>query len=214
MPIWNCATTLGDLESLLGEGRAQLGRRVARRPLDFARAVAKLGIARGLSGFERYAYLERNGQSKIAVPLGRIGTGERGRAQLIDDIGPWLDRLQRQVRDGDAPTRLQVVEAALADAVFVVPAGAAPAASPRLGIALAGGEGSPRIEKVAPDSLAARSGLRTGDRIQRVAGVAIHGADDIAAAVREQPPGTILPIVVQRDAREIEVLVRFPPRAP
>ena len=103
---------------------------------------------------------------------------------------------------------------ALADAVFVVPAGAAPAASPRLGIALAGGEGSPRIEKVAPDSLAARSGLRTGDRIQRVAGVAIHGADDIAAAVREQPPGTILPIVVQRDAREIEVLVRFPPRAP
>ena len=27
-------------------------------------------------------------------------------------------------------------------------------------------------------------------------------------------PGTILPIVVQRDGRDIEVMVRFPPRAP
>lgn len=120
MPLWDKATTLGDLGALLGEGRAQLGRSTAHRPLDFARAIAKLGIARGLTGFERYAYLERNGQSKIAVPLGRIGTGERSQAQLVDDIGPWLDRLQKLVRDGGAPTRLQVVEAALADAVFGV----------------------------------------------------------------------------------------------
>ncbi|MFO0481962.1 MAG: ChaN family lipoprotein [bacterium] len=103
---------------------------------------------------------------------------------------------------------------ALANAVFIVPAGAAPVPGQRLGIALSGGEGSPRIEKVAPDSLAARSGLRAGDRIERVAGATVRAADDVTAAVRDQPPGTILPVVVQRDGREIEVMVRFPPRAP
>ena len=103
---------------------------------------------------------------------------------------------------------------ALANAVFIMPAGAAPASGQRLGIALAGDEGAPRIEKVAAESLAARSGLRAGDRIQRIAGATVRGADDVTAAVREQPPGTILPIVVQRDGRDIEVMVRFPPRAP
>jgi uncharacterized iron-regulated protein len=93
------------------------------------------------------------------------------------------------------------------------PPGAA-AAGPRLGVSLGGTEGQPRIEKVSPDSLAERSGLRAGDRILRVAGTSARSADDLTAAIREQPPGTVLPIVVQRDGREIEVLVRFPPRTP
>ena len=103
---------------------------------------------------------------------------------------------------------------ALAQAVFVLPAAAPVAAGPRLGVALGGGDGPPRIDKVSSDSLAERSGLRAGDRIQRVAGVPVRGAEDVTAAIREQPPGTILPIVVQRDGREVEVMVRFPPRTP
>jgi len=120
MPLWDRPATFAGVESLLGEGRVQLGRAVAHRPLDFARAIAKLGVARGLSGFARYGYLERNGQSKIAVPLGRIDAHARVRARLVDDIGGWLDRLQRLVRDGDAATRLAVAEAAVADATFAV----------------------------------------------------------------------------------------------
>jgi hypothetical protein len=103
---------------------------------------------------------------------------------------------------------------ALAQAVFVLAATAPVAAGPRLGVALGGGDGPPRIDKVGSDSLAERSGLRAGDRIQRVAGVPVRGAEDVTAAIREQPPGTILPIVVQRDGREVEVMVRFPPRTP
>jgi CRISPR-associated protein Csx17 len=118
MPLWDRPATFAGVESLLGEGRVQLGRAVAHRPLDFARAIGKLGVARGLIGFERYGYLERNGQSKIAVPLGRIQAVARVRARLVDDIGAWLDRLQRLVRDGDAPTRLAVAEARVADATF------------------------------------------------------------------------------------------------
>lgn len=116
MPLWANPASWHDMSALLGEGRAQLGRASARRPLEFARAVSKLGVARGLSGFVRYGYLERNGQSNLAVPLGRINVAARPRGRLIDDIGGWLDRLQRESED--APARLSAAVGVLSDAVF------------------------------------------------------------------------------------------------
>lgn len=118
MPLWERPASWQDVSALLGEGRAQLGRSVARRPLDFARAIAGLGVARGLSGFVRYGYLERNGQSNLAVPLGRIEVASHPRARLIDDIAGWLDRLQREA--DDAPARFATAVGVLADDVFDV----------------------------------------------------------------------------------------------
>jgi CRISPR-associated protein Csx17 len=118
LPIWHAPSTWHGVRTLLGEGRAQVRRQQATRPIDFARAIARLGTARGLSGFERYGYLERNGQSTIAVPLGRIDVGERPYARLIDDVAPWLDRLQRAARDIHAPARLRAVEKRSGDAAF------------------------------------------------------------------------------------------------
>lgn len=116
MPIWARPTSWPEISTLLSEGRAQLGRGTARRPLDFARAVGRLGVARGLSGFVRYGYLERNGQSNLAVPLGRIDVAAVPRARLIDDIGAWLDRLEREAQD--APPRFAGAVGVLLDAVF------------------------------------------------------------------------------------------------
>ncbi|MCC7140611.1 MAG: type I-U CRISPR-associated protein Csx17, partial [Candidatus Eisenbacteria bacterium] len=104
--------------ALFCEGRAQLGRSSARRPLDFARAIAKLGVARGLSGFVRYGYLERNGQSNLAVPLGTLEVAAHPRARLIDEIAVWLERLQRAAED--SPARLSSAVGQLADAAFNV----------------------------------------------------------------------------------------------
>lgn len=118
MPLWESASTWQDTSALFGEGRAQLGRGSARRPLDFARAIARLGVARGLTSFVRYGYLERNGQSNLAIPLGRIEVDVHPRARLIDEIGGWLDRLQREA--GDAPARLASAVGLLSDAVFDV----------------------------------------------------------------------------------------------
>lgn len=118
MPLWERPASWQDLSALLGEGRAQVGRSSARRPLDFARAIARLGVARGLTGFVRYGYLERNGQSNLAVPLGRLDVAARPRARLIDEIGGWIDRLQREA--SDAPARFTVSVGVLADAVFDV----------------------------------------------------------------------------------------------
>jgi CRISPR-associated protein Csx17 len=118
MPIWERPAGWQDVRALFGEGRAQLGRSSARRPLDFARAIARLGVARGLTSFVRYGYLERNGQSNLAVPLGRIEVSDQPRTRLIDEIGSWLDRLQREA--SDAPARFSAAVGVLSDAVFNV----------------------------------------------------------------------------------------------
>ncbi|MBX3667968.1 MAG: type I-U CRISPR-associated protein Csx17 [Rhodocyclaceae bacterium] len=122
MPIWANPTNLPDFRRLLAEGRAQVGTRAAREPLDLARAVARLGVARGISAFERYGYLERNGRSNFAVPLGRYSVPERDAPTLanLDDLDAWLPRLRRQAREKNAATRLRVAERRLSDALFAL----------------------------------------------------------------------------------------------
>ena len=86
MPLWSRPATLADVVALFGESRVQLNRRTASRPVDVARAISRLGVARGIDAFARYGYLERNGQSTLAVPLGRVSVRQHPRAHLIDDL--------------------------------------------------------------------------------------------------------------------------------
>jgi CRISPR-associated protein Csx17 len=118
LPLWGRPATLGEVAALFGEGRLQLGRQTANRPVDVARAISRLGVARGVYSFARYGYLERNGQSTLAVPLGRMDVREAARGHLIDDVAPWMDRLQRLARGKHAPNRLVQAERQLADAVM------------------------------------------------------------------------------------------------
>ncbi|MCX7701356.1 MAG: type I-U CRISPR-associated protein Csx17 [Gemmataceae bacterium] len=118
MPLWRQPATIQDVATLLGEARLQLHRQTVYRPIDAARAISRLGVARGISEFVRYGYLERNGQSTLAVPLGRVHVRYHPRSYLIDDLAAWLDRLQRLSRDKNAPARLVHAERRLADAVF------------------------------------------------------------------------------------------------
>ena len=118
MPVWARPSRLNDLQAMLGEARVQLGRATAQRPVDVARAIARLGVTRGVQRFTRFGFLTRNGQSNFAVPLGRVDVVERLRARLVDDLAPWLDRLQRLARDKHAPARLIHAERRLADGTF------------------------------------------------------------------------------------------------
>lgn len=118
MPLWRQPSTLSEFTTMLGEARIQLDRQPANRPIDMARAISGLGVARGVEAFVRYGYLERNGQSTLAVPLGRVQVRHHPRAYLIDDLAAWLDRVQRRSRDKNAPSRLVHAERRLSDAVF------------------------------------------------------------------------------------------------
>ena len=122
MPLWSRPSTHTELRHLLAEGRAQLGARNVREPLDFARAVQRLGTARGVKAFQRYGYIERNGQSNLAVPLGRFEVADRpsGHLACLDDLDLWMRRIRREARSPNAPKHLGTTESQLADALFAV----------------------------------------------------------------------------------------------
>jgi CRISPR-associated protein Csx17 len=118
MPLWSQPALLREVTALLGEARVQLDRQTANRPVDVVRAISRLGVSRGIEAFTRYGYLERNGQSTLAVPLGRVHVRQHPRAHLVDDLAPWMDRLQRLARDKNASARLIHAERRLSNAVL------------------------------------------------------------------------------------------------
>lgn len=122
MPLWSQPVKLSELQRLFGEGRAQLGVKAVKEPLDMARSVAQLGTARGIFAFQRYGYIERNGQANLAVPLGRFRVPERTvpRLACLDDLNVWLSRLRRDARDKHATAKLRLVEHRLSEALFAV----------------------------------------------------------------------------------------------
>ena len=124
MPLWSRPSSHVEIRRLLSEGRAQVGAKTAREPLDLARAVRRLGTARGINAFQRYGYIERNGQSNLAVPLGRLDVVSRPSEHVTctDDLDLWLRRLRREARNSNAPTRLVAVEKRLVEALFTVTA--------------------------------------------------------------------------------------------
>lgn len=86
LPVWYQATGLNELNGLFQEGRATVGRRPAKDGLDFARAVASLGVDRGITEFQRYGFMMRSGKSYLATPISRIATRANPSAELISDL--------------------------------------------------------------------------------------------------------------------------------
>jgi len=110
MPLWSRPLSYIELRRLLGEGRAQVGKKPLREPLDLARAAKSLGTARGIKTFQRYGYLTRNGKANLAVPLGKLNVADHRVEHLhcIKDLDLWLHHLhlRREAGDRNAPARL------------------------------------------------------------------------------------------------------------
>lgn len=112
-----------------------------------------------------------------------------------------------------ADTDCSDLQAGLADAVFALPK-TAPAATapepPRLGVLLEEGEDGVRIAEVMADSLAEKSGLKSGDRLVEVGGKPAKKVQPVSASIRRQPGGSWLPMRVRRGEETFEVVVKFP----
>jgi len=121
-PLWEQPASLAELRQVLGEGRARLPDRAARDGFEFTRAVASLGVDRGLSAFQRYSIAPRNGLAFFATPLDRVAVRRRPRlTALLDDLdrSNWLDRVRSATRGDRVPKSVasavrQLEEAALA----------------------------------------------------------------------------------------------------
>ncbi|MGB1277791.1 MAG: type I-G CRISPR-associated protein Cas8g1/Csx17, partial [Nannocystaceae bacterium] len=103
MPLWDKPCTSKEMAQLFSEGRCQQGRGFATRPVEFARALAQLGVARGVTAFERFGYIERNGQANLATPLGRWVVSEVPYQHLVDEVAPWVEAFRRLGQDEHAP---------------------------------------------------------------------------------------------------------------
>ena len=103
LPLWEHPATLPELTAVLGEGRAQVGKRAARNGVDFTRAVVTLGVDRGLSAFQRFGFQIRNGLAYFATPLERVVVRRNARADLLSEADGWMARL----RDKAGPTAKQ-----------------------------------------------------------------------------------------------------------
>ncbi|MDQ6607466.1 MAG: type I-U CRISPR-associated protein Csx17 [Actinomycetota bacterium] len=122
LPLWSGWATHAEIATLVRESRAQVGSghssRQASSGLDFARAAGALGVARGIEAFERYAILERAGQSSLAVPAGRVLVSERRGAEAIESIDRLLGEVVRFSRDDRCPTAIRVLAGRLERASF------------------------------------------------------------------------------------------------
>ena len=120
MPLWQGAASLAEVNAMFTEGRATLGRKTARDGLSFARAVARLGVDRGIDAFERYGFLQRSGKAFLAVPLGRIEIKERSRARLINDLDRkgWLESLRHAAKSQGVSAGFTSLIRRLEDALF------------------------------------------------------------------------------------------------
>jgi CRISPR-associated protein Csx17 len=119
LPIWRRPAAYAEVKHLFGEGRSTIGRRVARTGLEFSRAVGTLGVDRGIDSFERYAFLERRGQSYVALPAGRIKVKYRPRLEIMNELDPILARVDRFLRGyKNTPATFQSARHNIAEAVF------------------------------------------------------------------------------------------------
>lgn len=121
MPLWTQPTGIDELKVLLAEGRATLGRRPVVDALDFVRAVSRLGVDRGITGFQRYAFLMRSGKAYFATPLNRVAATRNRSADLIDELdhSRWLDRFRRLARR-DGTARVNSLARRIEDAIFAI----------------------------------------------------------------------------------------------
>jgi CRISPR-associated protein Csx17 len=111
LPLWSAPASAREVRHLFAEGRAKVpsrrggntDRRDAVDGLDFARAIASLGVNRGIESFSRYGFQQRNGLAYFAVPLGRWAVRSSKGADLLAEIDPWLTRLRGFVGSGKAP---------------------------------------------------------------------------------------------------------------
>jgi len=121
-PLWAKPGSLAELEALFAEGRLTVSRLTARTGLDAARAVARLGVSRGLTAFERYSLIQPDAKMPYqANPLGRFIAPKQPRSDPIADLdrGGWLGQL-RGTLGKNAPVRARIAVRRLDDALFEI----------------------------------------------------------------------------------------------
>lgn len=95
-PLWVKPARFAEIRALLREGRASVEGRPAQTGLEFAQAASTLGVDRGITAFMRYSLLKRRGDSYVALPAGQFQAGYRKHGDLIRELMPILEDIDRK----------------------------------------------------------------------------------------------------------------------
>jgi uncharacterized iron-regulated protein len=82
----------------------------------------------------------------------------------------------------------------------------------RLGIVMTTREGLVAVEKVLEGSAAEAAGIRAGDELISLDGLAVEEMSDVVIAVRSKNPGDEIRVVLRRNGEELSLTARFPSR--
>lgn len=118
LPLWHRPATAFEICALFAEGRARVSGRTARNGVDFARAVATLGVDRGIGALQRYGFQVRNGLAYLATPLDRVRVRFEARARLLDQIDGWISSFRRRATGDLAPASARRALHGLEDAII------------------------------------------------------------------------------------------------
>ncbi len=170
-PLWTRPARFAEVSALLSEGRAVTNGRTASDGLDFARALATLGVNRGLSEFQRFGILKRAGKNHYAAALGRRRAAPSPGAELVADLdqGGWLQQIRRFGRNDNQPAAMRNAVKNLEDSLFALLAPDCSHASVRVALEAIGWLGtwlsnSPKgRDVVGPPPLLSRAWLLRGD---------------------------------------------------
>lgn len=108
LPLWHGWASCDEVRFLLSEGRTLVARRGARYGVDVARAIASLGVDRGVSGFQRVSIVRgRVGGTNYytSANLGFFPTRFRREVDLLVEVDSWLSRFRSAVSGDKIPPR-------------------------------------------------------------------------------------------------------------
>ncbi len=118
LPLWGRLAGLAELTQVLTEGRAEISKQQATTGVQIARAITALGVDRGIDGFTRYGFLQRNGKAYLATALGHFDVRARPEVDLVREVDPWLERFRRAAADDKAPPRFKSALRRIEEAIF------------------------------------------------------------------------------------------------
>lgn len=119
LPLWSKPATLAELALIFAEGRADVSGRQSRDSVDFARAVAGLGVDRGIASFVRFGFLKRSGKSFVAAPEGYFEVKGQPDVNLFGGrLGDWIDQFRRASRGENTPPRFASAARRIDAAIF------------------------------------------------------------------------------------------------
>ena len=120
-PLWDAPATYFEVQQVLREGRAEVGTRRARHAVEFAEAVASLGVDRGIREFTRFSLLKRRGDSYVALPAGSFPVQYRSESDLVrelDTILAKVDRFITSFQSTEPPARFTSLRRQVDEAIY------------------------------------------------------------------------------------------------